>query len=446
MFLELLQSKSKSGSDQNASFFLLNQIDRYTADFRHQLNEQIDKRLVRTFFDLFVTILLFRDRAMGLLLSELGGYICGMDHAPAGTKRISNLLRSKKWSSDLIDNFLFNRSISRIKSLGIEGKRPLMLWDDSCIEKPESWFSDGLCSVLSSKAKRLTRVRPGYYDPPTKRICVPGFNWTGVFLSHLGGVPSVCQMTWWTTRGKHKEDPDNIIFRLLRKINEKAGSAVLHIFDRGYANEKMLNYLFTFEQHFVIRWKINHLLNHAVKGTKKTHLLARSFKAVRSKMVSDKNRNKQKNVSIAWAAVNHLEYPDHQLYLIIVRDKHNHNGPLYLLTSLAIETAAQAWEVMFSYMHRWEAEQGFRFCKSELAVQSPRLWFWDNRMKLMAIVMLVYDFLLSTLRNWQSWLNLFFRRWCHRTGERYRNASIPLYRLRLAIHHCLASLFYQNSG
>lgn len=49
---------------------------------------------------------------------------------------------------------------------------------------------------------------------------------------------------------------------------------------------------------------------------------------------------------------------------------------------------------MFSYMHRWEAEQGFRFLKSEPGLESPRLWFWDNRMKFMAIVTLVYDFLL----------------------------------------------------
>jgi len=39
----------------------------------------------------------------GLLLSELGKYICGTAHAPAGTKRISNLLRSKNWNSDVLE-------------------------------------------------------------------------------------------------------------------------------------------------------------------------------------------------------------------------------------------------------------------------------------------------------------------------------------------------------
>jgi hypothetical protein len=382
---------------------------------------------------------------MGLLLTELGGYICGFDRAPAGTKRISNLLRSKKWSVGLIDDYFFQRTVDRIAQLREQGKRALMLWDDSRVEKHESWVAEGLCSVFSSKGQRLTRIRRGFFTPPKGRICVPGFQWTGVFLSHLGGVPSVCQMSWWTTRGKFKEDPDNIIYRLLRKIHQHIGS-VVHVLDRGYANEKMLRYLFHFKQDFIIRWKKNHLLNHHDKGCKKTHLLARSFRGRKSKIVRDKARDKNKHVTIDWAVVNHPEYPDNQLYLIIVRDKRNYNGPMYIITSLTIENAAQAWEVLFSYMHRWEAEQGFRFLKSEMGLECPRLWFWDNRMKLMAIVALVYDFILRTLRNWRSWVQLFFRNWCHRTGKRYREASIPLYRLRIAISNCLFTMWAQNSG
>jgi len=446
MFKTLLQNKSTSPISQKGGSFILHKADLYLSDLQEQLQLKIDKRLVRTFFDLFITIAMFRNRVMGLLLSELGGYICGFAHAPAGTKRISNLLRSGKWKANLIDDFFFDRSLQRIELLKQKGKRALMLWDDSRVEKHESWKSEGLCSVWSSKAKRLTRIRPGFFTPPTTRICVPGFQWTGVFLSHLGGVPSVCQMSWWTTRGKFKEDPDNIIFRLLRKIHQHLGRCVTHVLDRGYANEKMLRYLFNFNQDFIIRWKKNHLLNHSQKGSKKTHLLARSFKAKSQRIVRDVVRKNHKRISITWAAVNHLEYPDNQLYLIIVRDKNNYNGPMYLLTSLTIENATQAWEILFSYIHRWEAEQGFRFLKSEMGLESPRLWFWDNRMKLMAIVTLVYDFLLSLVRNWNSIIQLFLKRWCHRTGKRYRLASIPLYRLRTAISNCLFFLWAQNSG
>ncbi|MEM7299424.1 MAG: transposase, partial [Bacteroidota bacterium] len=375
-----------------------------------------------------------------------GGYICGFDHAPAGTKRISNLLRCKKWKADLIDQFFFERTRQRIDQLQKQGKRPLLLWDDSRIEKPESWFIQGLCSVWSSKGKRLTKIKKGFYRPPASRICVPGFEWTAILLSNLGGVPSVCQMSWWTRRGKFKEWGSNIIYRLLRKVHHQIGRAAVHIMDRGYANYQMLEWLFDFEQDFIIRWKKNQLLEHAEKGRKKTHLLARSFKGRQQRSVWDKYRKKSKRVSIAWAPVNHPDFAEYQLFLVILRDKYNYNSPMYLITSLNIESPAQAWEVAFSYLHRWEVEQGFRFGKSELAMESPRLWFWENRLKLLAIVALVYDFLLRFIRQWAAWVQGFLRNWCHRTGERYRKASIPLYRLRIAIHHCLFFLMAQNSG
>lgn len=446
MFLQLLQDKQPSSLPKSASHFLLRQLDVFSRPLRQQLDAQIDKRLVRTFFDLLVVILMFRERRMGLLLSELGGYICGFDHAPAGTKRISNLLRSNKWSARQIDDFFFRRTLDRIARLRAAGRRPLLLWDDSRIEKHESWKLEGLCSVRSSKAKRLTRIRRGFFTPPTTRICVPGFNWTGVFLSHLGGVPSVCQMAWWTTRGRHKEDPDNIIYRLLRKVKAHLKEPLVHVMDRGYASERMLRYLFTFEQDFIIRWTKNQLLQHAEKGCKQTHRLSRSFPGKASKIVWDKVRKNRKRVTIAWAEVRHLDFLQQPLYLVIVRDKKNYNSPMYILTSLPVQQAKQAWEICFSYLHRWEAEQGFRFLKAEMGLESPRLWFWDNRQKLMAIVTLAYDFLLRMMTDWKSWVQPFLRYWCHRTGERYRNASIPLYRLRMAISICLTVLWAQNSG
>lgn len=446
MFKTSGQNKSNFGIQPNAAAFLIRRIEHYTRQIRQDLDAQIDKRLVNTFWELFGIILMFRNRAMGLLLTELGGFLAGFDHAPAGTKRISNLLRSKKWSSELIDHQLFAQAKERIGRICQQGKRPLILWDDSRVEKHESWVAEGLCSVYSSKGQRLTRIRPGFFNPPSGRICVPGFQWTGVFLSHLGGVPSVCQMTWWTTRGKHKEDPDNIIYRLLKKIHQNIDQALVHVLDRGYANEKMLRYLFRFKQAFVIRWKQNHLLVHLEKGQKKTHLLARSFTGRESRIVRDKIRKKDKRISIDWTPVNHPEYLDNQLFLVIARDKQNYNSPMYLITSLPIEKPSQAWEVLYIYMHRWEAEQGFRFLKSEMGLESPRLWFWENRMKLMAIVSLVYDFLLTLMRNWKDWVPLFLKNWAHRTGKRYQEALIPLYRLRMAISNCLYFWWAQNSG
>ncbi|MCB0542514.1 MAG: hypothetical protein KDC70_03300, partial [Saprospiraceae bacterium] len=75
MFKIVQQSNSNSATKPSASTFLLSRVEQYTRRICQDLDAQIDKRLVSTFFDLFNIILMFRNRAMGLLLSELGGYI-----------------------------------------------------------------------------------------------------------------------------------------------------------------------------------------------------------------------------------------------------------------------------------------------------------------------------------------------------------------------------------
>jgi hypothetical protein len=62
-----------------------------------RLSQLLDRRLVQTLFHLMQVILMHRHRNNGLLLSELGGELLGMDRAPAGTKPIANLLHSPRW-------------------------------------------------------------------------------------------------------------------------------------------------------------------------------------------------------------------------------------------------------------------------------------------------------------------------------------------------------------
>jgi len=251
-------------------------------------------------------------------------------------------------------------------------------------------------------------------------------------------------MTWWTSRGKHKEHGTNIIYRILRAIHTQIGSMALHVFDRGYANANMLEWLMKFEQDFLIRWVSNHQFLNEAGELKKIYNIARSHRGRFSKQVKDKERKKLKTVTIAWAAVRHPEFPDNQLYLVIIRDKNYSNSPIYLITSVPILEAKTAWEMCFSYIHRWEIEQSFRCCKSELGMESPRLWFFDRTKKLLAIVSLVYDFLLRMLCNWKPWTKQLLTNWGHRTGNRYRKVAIPIYRLRTAISMALHALFFEK--
>jgi hypothetical protein len=102
------------------------------------LDELLDKRLVRTFLGSIQSILAFRDRMHGLLLTELGAALLSPEQEGAGTKRLASLIHSRKWSSQLIDAFLWSWATSLLERMVAVGQEVYAIWDESVWEKPRS--------------------------------------------------------------------------------------------------------------------------------------------------------------------------------------------------------------------------------------------------------------------------------------------------------------------
>ena len=117
---------------------LANLLQSFISPLEEWLDRQIDRRLVRTLFLALVAIVRLRHSRSGLLLSELGAHILSPAQAPAGTKRLSNLLRSPKWSHTLLEKFLWHRAEQCLTRLEQQGRTALAIWDESVLEKPES--------------------------------------------------------------------------------------------------------------------------------------------------------------------------------------------------------------------------------------------------------------------------------------------------------------------
>lgn len=442
----LLQRKKGEGDISKAGSLLMLKAERFLSPLLGVLDQHIDKRLVRTFYDVCLSILRFRHRSFGLVLSELGAYVLGPRQAPAGTKRISNLLRSKRWSHQLVEDYWLDKAKKRQEELQGQGHRVLLLWDDSVVEKPESWYSEGLCSVASSKAKRLTKVKPGYYTPPRQRLCVPGFEWSAVMMTSLRAVPSLVTMRFWTTRGKYLSDRKSEFIRLLKHLVQVFPRGVLHVLDRGYADNSLLLRLQKYNQAFVLRWVKSYHLRALDGQLYKASEHGRRPAMQTTRLLYDAPRRCYRRASLSVVPVQLAQDPDHILYLLVCRDTQHRQEPLYLLTNQAILTKTQAWQTLFAYMRRWTIEQTFRFNKCELALESPRLWFWANRLKLMAIVATVYAFLLHLFIHWTALARIWINTWCPRTGKRHLDVQVPLYRLRNAIAAILNDFVAQNSG
>lgn len=130
--------------------------------------------------------------------------------------------------------------------------------------------------------------------------------------------------------------------------------------------------------------------------------------------------------------VAHPDHPEQPLSLVVCRSQGR--SPWYLLTAEPITTDEQAWGVVFAYMRRWQIELSWKYEKSELAFQSPRVYEGEAREKLLLLATLAYAFLLSLLNAGTEPLRLWLMRYyCHRTGRRCRDAKVPLTRLRCAL-------------
>ncbi len=397
-----------------------------------KLNKQLDRRLVSTFLGLVMAIVMHRHRDHGLLLSELGGYLLGAEHCCAGTKRISNLIHSESWGAGSIETFLWQQGAQRVEEIWGQGERPLVIWDESVLEKPESLQAEGLCAVRSSKAVRLKRIKPGFFNPPGGRpIFVPGFHWLKILVIGRTGAPTLAHMRWWTTRGKEqskKRDEEKLVLSYIDRI---WGKEVLHVWDRGFAGNPWLTQAFLQGARFVLRWPKNYMLVDENGQLRKPGEISKGKRSWEHRYLWDARRRcKRKTGIIAFP----VSDPTHNqpLWLVIVRRKGQ--SPWYLLTNEPAYSPQLAWQIALTYARRWQVEMAIRYNKSELAFESPRLLKWQHRHKLLLITALAYAFLLSlltpVLASLRSWL---LRTFCHRTGKRSRETLAPLYRLRIAL-------------
>lgn len=417
---------------------LADQLASFLAPLLTWLDQTLDQRLVRTCFATVQAILAFRHPTCGLLLSELGAYLLSPAHAPAGTKRLSNLLRSPKWTSQIIARFLWQTAEARLAALEQAQEDALVVWDESVLEKPESLALEGLCAVRSSQAARLTRIKPGYYHPPAEHIFVPGMQWLALLLLGPAGPPTLATMRWWTRRGRFASDRRSQEEAVLEECHRRWAGRVLHLFDRGFAGQPWLDRLVSRQVRCVVRWPKRYHLLDGLGRERPAWQIMRGKRAWEQREVWDGRRRRWAVGGVLAAPVRHPAFPQ-PLWLVVSRLK-GRKHPWYLLTNEPVQTATDAWRLVKAYGRRWQIEQTWRYSKSELAEESPRLWTWERRLKLLLLASLAYAFLLTLAEDRQQatrdWL---FRQWCHRTGRRSREAALPLYRLRAALSRLWAA-------
>ena len=431
------EGTAKTGKQQGsagASEQLTHQLYQFTRSILYRLAQGLDRRLVQTFLDLMIVILMHRHRNQGLLLSELGGYLLGMERAPAGTKRIGNLLHSARWEAEMLEQWLWEQGDEKVDTCLHPQYDTYVIWDESEIEKSESLKPEHLCAVRSVKARRLKRIKKGYFNPPGGRpIFVPGFHWFQIVVAGFKGPPCLAHFHWWTNRGEatsKKQDEEGTV---LRQLARRWGCQVVHVWDRGFAGAPWLMQAFAAKVRFIVRWKKGNCLIDETGQRRKASDISRRKRSIDHRMIYDCKRRCERKTGVVFFPVKLPDAPYIHLWMIVSRPGPGRQ-PWFLLTNEFISSPADAWRIVLGYNRRWQIETTIRFDKSELAIESIRLLDWQARKKFMLILALVHSFLLSLLSPHLHYLcSWLLDAWCHRTGKRNRSAAAPLYRLRLAI-------------
>jgi len=398
-----------------------------------ELDANLDRRLVETFLGLVMVLIMHRHRNHGMLLSELGGYLVPPAHAPAGTKRISNLLRSANWDCEMIEQFLWQQADQRVAELSDRGETVLAIWDESILEKAESLHLEGLCAVRSTKAVRLKRIKPGFFNPPGGRpICVPGYHWLQVLVCGMQGPPSLAHLRFWTTRGERQSSKREEEKQILAEVSARWGSRLLHVWDRGFAGSPWLTSAYVHAVRFVLRWPKQYRLIDELGRPRKAWEITRGKRSLDHRLIWDARRRCQRKTGLVFVPVFD---PTFQLPLtLVVARPGKGREPWYLLTNEPVRSVEDAWRIVLAYARRWQVEMSIRLDKCELAFESPRVRSWERFFKLLWIAALAHAFLISLLHpdplDICSWL---LRNWCHRTGKWRQEVLTPLYRLRAAL-------------
>jgi len=444
--------------------------------FLKRLDRTLDLRLVRTLANTITAIVRHRQPATALLLSELGAYLTDPEHAPAGTKRLANLIHSPNWQAKAIEDYLLLEGQKRIEDelpFSPEG-RLLCILDGSVLEKAESSQAEGLAPVISSKARRLERPRPklgpGYYRGPIAGpIVVPGWHWVSVLLTRWAKISDRAPLTlgaWhWYTKPKIEEaNLDQTIpyqkqfeanWAVLQRISLAYGKEkLLHVWDRWMGNGKWLSQVLKEQWHFVVRWKKGNKLRPAespsIGNPEASNTAKENDGVVAWRLTMRKRpwghrqitnpRNPRQIINVYFGRVRVcLLYEDEPLSLVWVRlgketkRRRGGNEPWRLLTTEPVETESECWRIAEAYAARWQVEQVLRYGKSELGIESIRVKQWEARRKLLAIVSLAYAFLIDLLGDSTGATLKKVLAWAHRTGRQAGSAWRPLYRLRLAL-------------
>ena len=232
----------------------------------------------------------------------------------------------------------------------------IALFDDSDINKEYSKKLEDLDRVIdaSSQDKKIVN---GYH------VC------EATILTKNEQQPISIYSKIYSCKSKDFQSKNTYTLESIKAVEELAGDRFTGIFDRGYDDKKLLNYMSNGNRKFVVRLNDDRQL--LFKGKKKSvEEVAKTRKGkITMKLLFDDNEETEVMLSYTRAT---LPYNKKEYKLVIVYGL-SEEHPMKLLTNIEINKKEDVIKVARLYLSRWKIEEHFRGKKQEYDFENMRI-------------------------------------------------------------------------
>ena len=309
-----------------------------------------------------------------LILSEMARAVrdtsTGLLHV---LKRFSRHLGHKGWDPSVLHAEVLERN-----AVWVYQDTPVMI-DLSEIAKPHARRMPHLCTVrdASSQDKHKTQgywLFEAYAEPS---------------VGHL--VPLL--LVLFSTRQRQFLSQNHIVLTALERLHTLLGERGIFLFDRGFDARAFLEPLLDWQRRFVLRLCDSRDL--VCPNGKKRRVGRLGLQLVRP---SD-------HYGTVRACLVRLPRRNEPLLFVATPHKPNDPHPIKLLAWLGEKDTdlRRAQHVRHLYLRRWRAEDGIRFLKTGLGLESVRVMSWRRLQHMMALAVLAMTVIALAMAQPHSW-------------------------------------------
>ncbi len=244
-----------------------------------------------------------------------------------------------------------------IKTIGdIYGKEPIALFDNSDITKIHGKKFEDLDDVIDASSVDK-KVKKGYHE------C------EAVILTEKEKQPISVYSKIYSCKSKNFVSQNTYTIESIDAIIKVLGRKFTGVFDRGYDDNKIINYMDKTGNYFVIR--MNDRRNFLFKGKKKNCYEEAVKRKGKIRMTLWFDDNEEHEVYISHTKVT-LPFNKKDYELVICYGL-SEERPLILLTNRNIHGKEDVIKVVRMYFSRWRIEEYFRAKKQEYEFENIRL-------------------------------------------------------------------------